>query len=112
MPLTKKGEKIMSHMKQEYGPKKGEGVFYASANNGTISGVHPKDSDDPNAVQLMGPFNPKSAAKPSIDPPRFHDNMVPGTGELAGEIVKVLPDNISAASINEANKKLWRSAGG
>lgn len=39
MPLTSKGNKIMENMKSEYGPKKGESVFYASKNKGTISGV-------------------------------------------------------------------------
>lgn len=39
MPLTKKGSKIMSNMKDEYGEKKGEKVFYASKNTGKINGV-------------------------------------------------------------------------
>lgn len=40
MPLTKKGRKIMSNMKDEYGTKdKAEEVFYASRNKGTIKGV-------------------------------------------------------------------------
>lgn len=39
MPLTEKGRKIMASMKKEYGGKKGESVFYASRNKGTISGV-------------------------------------------------------------------------
>jgi hypothetical protein len=39
MPLTDKGKEIMRSMKKEYGPKKGERVFYASKNKGTISGV-------------------------------------------------------------------------
>ena len=39
MPLTPKGKKIESKMKEEYGTKKGKQVFYASANKGTISGV-------------------------------------------------------------------------
>lgn len=39
MPMTKKGKKIMSAMKKEYGAKEGEKVFYASANKGTITGV-------------------------------------------------------------------------
>lgn len=39
MPLTAKGEEILSAMKKEYGEKKGESVFYASRNKGTISGV-------------------------------------------------------------------------
>jgi hypothetical protein len=39
MPLTKKGSKIKKAMKKEYGAKKGEAVFYASANKGRIKGV-------------------------------------------------------------------------
>ena len=39
MPMTKKGEKIMSSMKKEYGKDKGKQVFYASKNKGIISGV-------------------------------------------------------------------------
>lgn len=37
--LTKKGSKILGSMEREYGEKKGERVFYASRNKGTISGV-------------------------------------------------------------------------
>lgn len=40
MPLTKKGRKILRAMKERYGPEKGERVFYASVNKGTIKGVH------------------------------------------------------------------------
>jgi hypothetical protein len=39
MPLTKKGSKIMGAMKEQYGAKKGEQVFYASKNKGNITGV-------------------------------------------------------------------------
>ena len=39
MPLTAKGEEIKQAMTQQYGAKKGEQVFYASKNAGTISGV-------------------------------------------------------------------------
>jgi hypothetical protein len=39
MPLTKKGAKIKRAMKEEYGPDKGERVFFASANRGTVKGV-------------------------------------------------------------------------
>lgn len=42
MPLTDKGRKILSAMKHEYGSDKGERVFYASANKGSIKGVHKK----------------------------------------------------------------------
>ena len=44
MPLTKKGAKINAAMKKGYGAKKGEEVFYASENKGTIKGVHKKSS--------------------------------------------------------------------
>jgi len=40
MPLTAKGEKIMSSMKKTYGVKKGKQIFYASQNKGTIKGTH------------------------------------------------------------------------
>lgn len=39
MPLTKKGTKIKREMVKQYGKKKGEQVFYASENKGTIKGV-------------------------------------------------------------------------
>ncbi len=39
MPLTDKGNEIKQAMQKEYGDKKGEKVFYASKNKGTISGV-------------------------------------------------------------------------
>jgi hypothetical protein len=42
MPLTKKGSKIKSAMKDQYGSKKGEQVFYATENKGKIKGVHKK----------------------------------------------------------------------
>ena len=42
MPLTPKGRKIEGAMEREYGEKKGEQVFYASKNKGTIKGVEGK----------------------------------------------------------------------
>ena len=39
MPMTSKGRKIMRSMRKTYGAKKGEAVFHASKNKGTISGV-------------------------------------------------------------------------
>jgi len=40
MPLTKKGKKIMKAMKKTYGAKKGESVFYATAQKKKTKGVH------------------------------------------------------------------------
>jgi len=42
MPLTKKGKDIMKSMQRTYGGKKGEQVFYATANAGKITGVEKK----------------------------------------------------------------------
>jgi len=42
MPLTPKGKKIKSAMRKEYGPKKGDRVFYAAQNKGSIKGTHKK----------------------------------------------------------------------
>jgi len=39
MPLTEKGKKIKKAMEKQYGKKKGEEVFYAAENKGTIKGV-------------------------------------------------------------------------
>jgi hypothetical protein len=57
MPLTMKGSKIMSAMKSEYGDKKGESVFYASRNKGTIKGVEGKTRR--HKVKYPSPKKPK-----------------------------------------------------
>jgi hypothetical protein len=72
MPLTAKGEKIESAMKKEYGAKKGESVFYASKNAGTIGGV--------DFLPTTGIFTsePMVNFSPSQDrPPRAFDNPFP-----------------------------------
>ncbi len=45
MPLTEKGQKIQRSMKRQYGAEKGERVFYASKNKGTITGVDKPKKD-------------------------------------------------------------------
>ncbi len=42
MPLNKKGETIKRAMEKEYGKERGERVFYASENKGTIKGIKSK----------------------------------------------------------------------
>jgi len=44
VPLTDKGKKIKTAMTKQYGKKKGEKIFYASANKGTITGIDKKRS--------------------------------------------------------------------
>ena len=40
--MNEKGKKIMKSMREQYGKKRGEQVFYASKNKGTIKGVEKK----------------------------------------------------------------------
>lgn len=47
MPFTEKGSKILASMKKQYGDKKGEEVFYASQNKGTITGTHKGKKNNP-----------------------------------------------------------------
>lgn len=47
MSLTEKGSEIKGAMQKEYGDKKGQSVFYASRNAGTISGVDAIIGDRP-----------------------------------------------------------------
>lgn len=42
MPLNTKGKKIKTAMQKQYGKERGERVFYASENKGTIKGVTKK----------------------------------------------------------------------
>ena len=42
MPLTAKGKKIKAAMMEQYGKERGERVFYATENKGTIKGVTKK----------------------------------------------------------------------
>jgi len=42
MPLTAKGKKIKKAMEGKYGKERGERVFYASENKGSIKGVAKK----------------------------------------------------------------------
>ncbi len=39
MPLSKKGEKILAQMKEQYGVKKGTEVFYKMEGSGKLKGI-------------------------------------------------------------------------
>jgi ribosomal protein L24 len=45
-PLTGKGKEIMAALKEQYGEKEGEGIFYAMKNKGELSGVDKKNWKD------------------------------------------------------------------
>jgi hypothetical protein len=63
MPLTEKGKEIKSSMTEQYGPEKGEEVFYASKNAGRISGVDTK-ADQQAQPQAAQPKPQPQAAQP------------------------------------------------
>ena len=53
MPLTSKGREIFENMAKEYGEKKGESVFYASRNKGTICGVDAQSVGGPKLDRIV-----------------------------------------------------------
>ena len=42
MPLTSKGKKVKAAMQKQYGKGRGERVFYATENKGTVRGLAKK----------------------------------------------------------------------
>lgn len=89
MPLTEKGREIKKAMQKEYGEEKGEEVFYASANKGTITGVHDMQST---------PAEPKEMTAPEPSGPE-KEMKVP---EPQGKIIPVTRDSL--ADINKRNR--------
>jgi hypothetical protein len=80
MPLTPKGEEIKKNMEKEYGPKKGEEVFYASANKGTITGVHHDSKDATEPQPSSGPMATKG-------PVGTEEGLPKATKPFAGDAV-------------------------
>lgn len=71
MPLTAKGQKIMSAMADHYGsPEQAKRVFYASRNKGTISGV--------DRARAMGGVVPGYDMGGMVDPQQQMDMASPG----------------------------------
>src|SRR5262249_50158171 len=54
MPLTSKGQHILSNFQREYGTEKGEKVFYASVNAGRITGVDSARGDESGVPKAAG----------------------------------------------------------
>ena len=66
MPLTSKGKDIMQSMKRTYGGKKGEQVFYATANAGKIAGVEEKAKGG-RVRKTSKPSKPKAKSKSRVN---------------------------------------------
>ena len=80
MPLTKKGKKIMKSMKDKYGDKKGESVFYASANKGKIKNVHGKKEggvmEPYHGSMISGTVDGKKLSNPSYR--KYYGSLLKG----------------------------------
>ena len=94
MPLTEKGQKIKAAMVKQYGPEKGEQVFYASKNKGQITGVDDArhmgftkgeakpiqqltDACDALSTRIDAFERRRAMQKPKDVKPRTKDNMQP-----------------------------------
>lgn len=74
MPLTPKGKEVLAAMTKEYGAKKAKKAFYASANKGTIQGVHHSPAEnvvafDDRALGETPPRIPIDTGHPKRDTP-------------------------------------------
>jgi hypothetical protein len=90
MPLTEKGEEIKSSMEDQYGKEKGEQVFYASKNKGTITGVDEYVSVDNAATAVAGAMDeppPQQDLPSQEDPNTVPDTEGEGDPEGAGKAV-------------------------
>jgi len=69
MPLTPKGKKIMQSMQRTYGGKKGEQVFYATANAGKLEGVEKKQElkKGGKATKTSKPSKSKTKSKSRVN---------------------------------------------
>jgi hypothetical protein len=54
VPLTKKGKKMMSAMKKEYGAKKGKSVFYATMKKKKLKGMEKKSGKSFKTLLMKG----------------------------------------------------------
>ena len=90
-PLTEKGKKIMGAMKEQYGEKEGEQVFYASKNKGAITGVDRKTKDSKVMIE-MGRINGIKYTIEEVREPGSPSFYV-GKSDLDDEVIvdKLLP---------------------
>ena len=86
MPLTPKGKKIMASMRKQYGSEKGEEVFYASKNKGTIKGVEKTEETKPMSyIQKLLEMKRDPAKANEPDGPKTPYRSVSGgkTGDIS-----------------------------
>src|SRR5580704_4747224 len=84
MPLTAKGSEIKENMKKEYGSERGERVFYASRNKGTISGVDRSDAMSQEDIDVRT-RKFKKAYKSGEITAREYEGLMKGLSEVASK---------------------------
>lgn len=111
MPLTGKGQEIMKAMKEQYGPEKGEQVFYASKNAGKIEGV----DDQPMIVAGGPPFETQTQIVTNTYPGVDAAPQAPlpaGQPKETPTAPSSLPDVITPAETVAAAMGRWNSGRG
>lgn len=127
MPLTGKGEEIRANMKKEYGPDKGEQVFNASKNAGTITGVDKTASRDqpgdmplnpfPGEAKFVGTPQPASFTPPSTaagDPLVGSKDVAPRDAAIAeqAQLEASLPVSLSHTELAARSREMWERGAG
>lgn len=124
MPLTAKGEEILGNMKEQYGAEKGEQVFHASKNKGTITGVDQNEGPDkpgPSAPDRPrrpgGPADPSAgaAALPATGSDEQLGSPFPqfkGDAAKAKELDGSLPTAVSHQDLAARSREMWERGAG
>jgi hypothetical protein len=114
MPLTAKGEEIKAAMQEQYGAEKGEEVFYASKNAGTISGVDDDQTKhDPHTGQFTsGPGGAGAASAHHEKEYNFHKAAAEKHSKAGNEKGAAAHSTAAAAHLNAAQKVTTKGAAG
>jgi len=82
MPLTTKGKKIKAAMREQYGKDRGDRVFYAAENKGSIKGVakKAKGGETKSRVNEAGNYT-----KPTMRKKLFEEIKAGGKGGKPGQ---------------------------
>ena len=111
MPLSKKGRKIMKAMRKQYGTKRGEQVFYASKNKGTIEDVE-ENKKMSYLDKVIGRVEEGKAPAKVVNPQDEKDRYVSGgrTGQATGT-KRLMKSGTKKASASAAERVKTHTAG-
>lgn len=108
MPLTSKGKEILSSMEKTYkSPEKAKEVFYASANKGTITGVH-NDRKDCNMSNDQTQPDPASGPMSTKGPSGGKVNNLPEAATPSSQPARDSGRAMSLDQIKAEGKRIGR----